>query len=471
MKKISALIILIIPLFTIAQKQGNIWYFGNHAGIDFNTTPPAPLLNSQIYILSPYGWNEGCSSISDSSGSLLFYSNGEKIWNRNQQVMPNGNNLMGHRSSTQSCIIVPQPNSSRYFYVFTTDASEHNFLFGLRYSVVDMCLEKGIGDVITYKKNILLLDTANEKLICIRHSNGTDYWIIAHLNNDDAFYSFRLNSTGIVDTVISHTGTVDANTTNATGGQIVASPNGLMISYAKPSLVNGLTLLFDFDPSTGIVSNERTLASPARDYGTAFSPDNSKLYFSTDGIGEIFQYDLNAGNFAALLASKTYILQNGPDSWRDMKLGPDNKIYLSRAGKTFLSRIDYPNNLGLACHYVDTALNLGGKLTSFGLPNFIAGYDYSNNMTICPEGIDEESYSDNISIYPNPFSSQLTLSFLEEQINSIIIIIDILGEEIKKISFNGKVCLVDKGDIKSGIYFVRITDDKRNIMTRKIVIQ
>ncbi|HKC67562.1 MAG TPA: hypothetical protein VKG26_04985, partial [Bacteroidia bacterium] len=129
--------ILFLPFLCVAQKQGNIWYFGNHAGIDFNSGSPVPLSNGQTY--SPDGTPiEGTSVISDNTGALLFYTNGMKIWNRNQQVMPNGNNLLGNFSSSQAALIVPKPGSSRYFYVFTTDDfSEDNLQYGFRYTVVD----------------------------------------------------------------------------------------------------------------------------------------------------------------------------------------------------------------------------------------------------------------------------------------------------------------------------------------------
>ncbi|WP_168196962.1 hypothetical protein [Flavobacterium alkalisoli] len=31
-----------------AQKEANIWYFGQHAGLDFNSGIPVPLLDGQI---------------------------------------------------------------------------------------------------------------------------------------------------------------------------------------------------------------------------------------------------------------------------------------------------------------------------------------------------------------------------------------------------------------------------------------
>ena len=92
------LIVIINPHLLFSQKEHNVWYFGHNCGVTFNTPDgkPVALTDGQIDT-----W-EGCSSICDESGNLLFYSNGVKAWNRNHQVMPNGDNLLGHGSSRHS---------------------------------------------------------------------------------------------------------------------------------------------------------------------------------------------------------------------------------------------------------------------------------------------------------------------------------------------------------------------------------
>ena len=118
-----------LALFTTsvyAQKQTNIWYFGLRAGLDFNASTPAPLENSIM------ATNEGCASIADDSGNLLFYTNGVYVWNRDHQQMPNGFRLMGHRSSSQSAVIVPKPGSQTLYYIF-----HHRFaVAGLRHALL-----------------------------------------------------------------------------------------------------------------------------------------------------------------------------------------------------------------------------------------------------------------------------------------------------------------------------------------------
>ena len=88
-------ILLLNSLIAVSQKENNIWYFGNRAGLDFNSGTPVNLNNGKLLSI------EGCTSICNASGQLLFYSNGMKVWNRNHQVMQNGNNLKGNVTSTQ----------------------------------------------------------------------------------------------------------------------------------------------------------------------------------------------------------------------------------------------------------------------------------------------------------------------------------------------------------------------------------
>jgi hypothetical protein len=115
MKKTLILLVLCLPLFGLAQKEGNVWYFGENAGLDFNSGSPVALTDGML------NTDEGCASICDANGSLLFYTDGMTVYNRNHGIMPNGTGLLGHSSSTQSAIIVKKPMSNNLYYIFTVD--------------------------------------------------------------------------------------------------------------------------------------------------------------------------------------------------------------------------------------------------------------------------------------------------------------------------------------------------------------
>ena len=154
-KNITVIVLTLIVNFTYSQGEANIWYFGQNAGLDFNSGSPVALTNGQLNTL------EGCATISTSSGELIFYTDGVTVFNKNHTIMVNGTGLLGHSSSTQSATIVPKPGSSNMFYIFTTD-NEHD-PDGFRYSIVDMSLDSGNG-AITVDKNILVYTPTTESL-------------------------------------------------------------------------------------------------------------------------------------------------------------------------------------------------------------------------------------------------------------------------------------------------------------------
>ncbi len=93
----------------------------------------------------------------------------------------------------------------------------------------------------------------------------------------------------------------------------------------------------------------------------------------------------------------------------------------------------------------------------------------STQMTV---GINEITSEENgINIYPNPFTSQTTISFSEAQKNTTIKIMDVVGKEIKTVLFSGKSLILEKGEMQSGVYFVQITDEKKNVVNKKVVVE
>ena len=144
MKRILFLAILVCNYITTAQNEAANWYFGNNAGINFNTNTNTVTALADGLLST----EEGCTSISDSSGNLLFYTNGENVYDRQHNIMSNGTGLFGNQSSTQSAIIIPKPEDPNLYYIFTQDT---NFQFnpdnGFNYSTVDMTLNGGFGAV------------------------------------------------------------------------------------------------------------------------------------------------------------------------------------------------------------------------------------------------------------------------------------------------------------------------------------
>ena len=495
MKKLLTIIIL-IPIFCFGQKQGNIWYFGDHAGVDFNSGSPVALLDGALGFPNGNGHNEGTSTISDNSGSILFYSDGMTVWNKNHQVMENGTGLLGNYSSTQSSIIVPDPaNPDQYFYLFTVSSLMGvdvgaDISDGFRYSKVDMCMDNSLGGIVLAEKNIKLADSVAEKIAVTRHSNGTDYWILTHKYFSDEFWALKLTASGIVDTIVTAIGASHTGDVYGVQGQLKFSPNGERIAIAAS---NGLDILevFDFDKTTGIVSNAMPLFKPNNDhasiYGVEFSPDNSILYAS--GLSSLdltypflAQYDLgaNGGTLSDVNASMIEIYHiTGPGlaAGKGLQLAPDGKIYWVSLNindpEGTLAVINNPNTAGLGCDYQDQIFSLGGKRGSFSLPSFIAGYDYSNEIKNCSTiGIQNNSKNESVTAFPNPFSNQTIIKSDNYLENATLKVYNLHGQTVSQMdNLSGQTIVIHRDNLPSGIYILRLTQDNTIIFREKLIIE
>ncbi len=350
------LFIALLGTAAFAQGQTNRWYFGNKAGLDFSSGDPVVVFDGQLNAV------EGCTSIADAQGNLLFYTNGITVWNKLHIPMANGTGLFGDFSSTQAAVIVQKPGSANLYYVFTTSPFETDG--GLRYSIVDMAANNGNGQVTS--KNILLHESTCEKISVIRHANGQDLWVVAHLWNSDAFYALQITPSGISPTqVTSHAGsivTADADHANAIGYMKVSADGSKIV--ACHTFMNKAEL-FDFDAMTGTVSNARELCNDASVYGAEFSPDNTVLYLSTVEQRKIFQFDLAATD---IVGSKL-LIGTLPQSPGALQLAPNGKIYIAMAETDKLSVINNPDKPG-NCNLTINSINLEGRMCLLGLPSF-----------------------------------------------------------------------------------------------------
>jgi len=112
-----------------------------------------------------------------------------------------------------------------------------------------------------------------------------------------------------------------------------------------------------------------------------------------------------------------------------------------------------------------TIVSSGGNVGTISFA-VSSGSDFA---TLCTSvGIEEPSRENNFSLFPNPASSQLNFSFPETG-NYFLTIKNVLGETILVKSVSEKEFSVDVKDFPAGIYFVTVTDRKKNMVTRKFV--
>jgi hypothetical protein len=310
--KLQILVILfLLPALLLAQQNPNInrtlnWKFGGSIGIHFD------LQQQEVNFLPLnywFGTAESASAISDEDGNLLFYTEGERVWNNQDTVMPdinyfdNDTHLDGHNSSLQGALILPQAGNDSLYYVFTCDAWQNligDYTYqGMKYSIVNMNHVNALGTGEVVEKNIPLLDSVGESVVATEHGTKEDwYWVVAS-STRGMFYSWLLNENGLSAPVDSFQSTNVTCPNSVTGTQnpqfLKFSPKGDLIfkackcwgigDYAAHSLIgfDNLTGEFAFDDETNLEEPEIILASYQDTtvelwFRGSFSPGGNYLY-------------------------------------------------------------------------------------------------------------------------------------------------------------------------------------------------
>jgi gliding motility-associated-like protein len=393
MKTLLYLVIFIFSAFgCYAQLQNNNWTFGYYCKVDFSGAQPNGMTTSASYS------NEQCATVSDeTSGQLLFFTDGQSVWNANNQTMPNGFNLFGGAflSCTQGPVIVPFPEDPTKYYIFTMDDLEYDVPQldnGLRYTVVDMTLNNGLGDVDPLQKNIFLTDFLSEKMTVVRSEAIRGYWVIVHKKESDQFLAYKVDGCGVDPTpVSSNVGTLllGANSNFDPRmpfyGSMKANRAGNRI--AMPIDDSKLIDFYSFDAATGqlfdpitVEVTDNTLGSPIRKYGCSFSPDGSMFYYTNN----ISVYQLKLTTYDSINIASSHTLVATPnDPTFQIEEGQDGKLYVAIGGSNVLDAINSPNSS--FCDYTSNAVTLNG-LCMLGLPGRVHERNFSSpTITYSPD--------------------------------------------------------------------------------------
>jgi gliding motility-associated-like protein len=382
-KNFIIILTFITSIAAFSQGEANIWYFGENAGLNFNNCSPFAITDGELDTV------EGCSTFSDPNGNLLFYSDGITVWNRNHDIMPNGNDLLGNPSSSQSAMIIPKPGSNSIYYIFTVGAEGGGSESGFNYYVIDMNEDSGFGDIVEGPIDLSQGQGHNwsEKVAAVKGAENGTFWVLSYVPNE--FVAYKVTSDGVATNPI----ITPSFAANDKRGYLKISPDGTKVAVAHQS--DGAFLVYDFNDVTGKTSNEIELpliTEGNKPYGVEFSANSEKLYvhasndafiaFSdenpTDPIhmSTLFQFDVSLSSDTDIINSRT-IIHEGILFRGSLQLGPDRKIYRSLArsyteGIPQLGVIENPDNDGLACNYNHASVGLIGRLSTQGLPPFIA---------------------------------------------------------------------------------------------------
>lgn len=358
----------------ISAVQGQIydrWYYGDGEGMLFTYQGIQQDTNSQMQTF------EGCATACDYHGNLLFYASPETVWDKTHNVMPNGDSLSGNVSCRHGVLLCHHPTNSQQYYVITLDAFETwPQEAELRYSIVDMSLNGGLGDVVTGSKNVLVADSVySERMVITSRSgsNSNESWLI-NLVDSNIVSVYRVHENGIElwsnFAIPDYEGSVNEPMYISEDGSLLAISLGS--SFSTGIQIN--LVLLSFDTEAGILSFATRIKPDYQSGFIAGSFDRSGKYFYTSktmALGQwgILSYDVSSLDSLTIANSVDTI--SFPTSYftMDMKLALNDTIYCLRSvdsSTNFLAGIANPSQENGSALYVHEAaarqLPVGGEI-------------------------------------------------------------------------------------------------------------
>ncbi len=475
------------------NKYDYIWHMG-YSTLKYLPNPQIGFkldFNNQTVRLDTFIRNhdyaETIISTSDKNGKFLFSSNGCKIFNKNLEVMENGDSLnpstaneyvcstQGGAIIAQGALSLPMPDNNDSFFLLlhtkTVDIGTNSvqlFALNLYQSKINILTNNGLGKVIS-KNQLIIKDTLDGgNISAVKHINGIDWWVLVRKYLSNQYYTIKITSKGI-DTVFMQSVGNSTKLYGQNGGQSSFSPNGKL--YAYYTYLDEL-MLYDFDRNTGLLRNFRNISIPrvpmqgAIFSGLCFSPNSQFLYLfitheifqlnlfeddiSANGIEKVADYDSIAAPFAFPVFAQ---------------LAPDCKIYFTSVNgiRTF-GYIKYPDKRGKNAEIIQGGIKLPFSVaTKGGLPNnpnyrlgIIPTYPCDSTIRFTVPTKEVELPSAHYVLYPNPTSSTLNIDYepTNGEIQSDVTIVDLIGRVVLKRKMDLQVypLSIDVSNLPSGLY-------------------
>lgn len=387
-----------VKIWDLEDQSNNIWYFGDGAGLDFNRDPDDPEAPTPRPITNPHPQNipAGVTTISDQAGEVLFYTDGQTVWDLNGNPMQNGENIGGDNQASQSVLAVPLPQEETLFYLFTTQTAasgnpEVNF------SLVDIkgANTQGVGNVVSSDNFLFSPSTQHSAAL----GAGDTTWVAFHELGNNTFRFYPVSNEGIGQPVFSSVG---GSHNYGTGiGSMKFSPDGTKLAVTIHEGGNNRVEIFDFDQDTGELTEYAILdlGSEGQVYGLEFSEDAGRILVSYrnggPGVEEFFIQATESTDNSdpdnpvtttcpdcfegatgkeeikqCILDSRRQVADTQGLNLGSLQIGPDGQIYAAIVGSNLIGQIQVEQNCGPS-RFNQNAVEPMPGTSNLGLPSFV----------------------------------------------------------------------------------------------------
>ncbi|MBL0309721.1 MAG: T9SS type A sorting domain-containing protein [Bacteroidetes bacterium] len=440
------------------------------------------------------------TSYCDSSGNLLFYTNGIYVANSLDETIENGDSLnagwlqykwdttirkYGYRDA-QGVLAFQDGRNNSYFLLHSfVDSNVNKAPFGARLLLTYLDMDENVGHGKVINKNqTILKDSIGTALSATKHGNGRDWWILVQKQLSNCYYRILIDSSGphVLPDLTCGAATVPLFDAAAA----CFSPDGSKYVYLN---VKGGISLFDFDRCSGTLSNAKYM--PLRvlvdsgwyGVGVAFSPNNRFLYASVSV--HLYQFDLSAPNvFASIDTVGVWDGYAAPfgSIFKQPQIAPDGKIYINCGNtETVYHVINNPDAKGDSCNFAQHSIALptfaGNSIPNF--PNYRLGRKVGSECDtlwndLTPDPSPKERV---IKVFPSPATDVVTIDYgftdWSKQGDVAMEIINELGQSVlqQQLPKYSGFQRLNVTSYPSGIYITYIKRNNQIIATSKFAKQ
>jgi hypothetical protein len=485
----------------LGQKEDYVWILG-HSNESVTPKKPYGGINlvfdenggvDTVYTPRKIAFNWANASICDSEGNLLFFTNGKNVFNRSNRAMKNGDGLGEEHWSSgnamlQGFMALPFPGHTNQYMIIHSNWEWRNvqegptpIAYNLKYTIVDMHLDNGMGDVV--EKNVVV---SNEEhsiggLTACRHANGRDWWVLKPGFDVDktVIQTYLLDPTGLrhvasqffPDRPFKHKRIVALTTFSPDGNYFILSQ---MWSIYESRYMQ----VFYFDRCTGTFTIRETIEEQENGlWNDVVGSPNSRFLYNIQDTS-IYQYDLTADTIAkskVLVAEYDGFVDRFATYFNCPELGPDGKIYINTPSNShYFHVIEEPDVQGLGCDVRQHSF----RLPAFNIrtmPNFPHFRLGKLEGSPCDTLISSSTMTFEVGalrIHPNPASDYLVMElpeFMQGEVSATLT--SQHGTEVLRMDISGDEERIDVSGIPAGVYILTIRTTSGQTAQAKCVIQ